>query len=84
MQLNSLKIPPVSKEFYQQLVLAFPPLTHNYIKDDTSEIKIHRKAAEQRVIEYISRAVKESNNYIYKPLSLKDRIKFILFSKIGE
>lgn len=84
MRIESFKVPPVSKEFYERLLLAFPPIRHSDIKEGTSEIKIQRKAAQQEVVDFVKNAVAQSYNMDYKPLSIKDRIKFVLFNRIGE
>jgi len=85
MKLEALRIPPVSKEFFERLVLAYPPIREGDIREGVSEIKIHRKAAQQEVIEFIRNAVVKSYSMDdYKPLSIKDRIKFVLFNRIGE
>lgn len=59
MRLKDMRIPPVSQEFYDRLIAAFPPLDPRSIKPDTTLIQIQRWAAQQEVIEFIRDAVPE-------------------------
>lgn len=57
MNIDHIKLPPVSQKFYDRLMLAFPPLSPLDINKDTDMIDVHRNAAQQEVIAYIQKAV---------------------------
>lgn len=60
MHFERMKVPPVSTEFYERLILAFPPIDPRRITPETSMIEIQRLAAQQEVIEFIKNAVPEA------------------------
>ena len=62
MTINHITLPPVSSKFYDRLVQAFPPLSPLDINKGTDMIDIHRNAAQQEVIHYISKYVTKDTN----------------------
>lgn len=57
----SKESPLISNRLYQDLIKAYPPLTVNDVNKDTSIIEIQRRYAQQEVVEYIGRFVKDFN-----------------------
>lgn len=81
MNIDSIHLPPVSKKFYDTLIRTFPPLNALDIKEDTTLISIHRDAARQEVIEFVRRAVRETEEVPTINITLLDRVKYVLFNK---
>ena len=78
MALNSLRLPPVSEEFYHTLIKTFPPLLMHDIREDTSMLSIQRRAGQQEVIDFIKRAVrKEPIQQDKKPLLTRIKEVFL-------
>jgi len=76
MNINHVKLPPVTQKFYDKLIETFPPLNPLDIKKSTDMIDVHRNAAQQEVIQYIKQSVKkeESTN---TNITFWDRFKYV-------
>lgn len=80
MNLTSIELPPVSKRFYDTLVRAFPELDPADINESTSMIKIQRNAAQQEVIRYIQKAVRNDGG-VYTEPNVWERIRYVFFKR---
>lgn len=76
MNIDHIKLPPVSKKFYDRLLQTFPPLDPLDIHKDTDLIDIHRNAAQQEVIHYIQKAVRQEDTS-HKDPNLWERFKYV-------
>jgi hypothetical protein len=77
MDLQSIKLPPVSKQFYDSILRTFPPLQSRDVKESTSMITIQRNAAQQEVVQYIEQSVRRNNSNSNKH-NLWNRIKYAI------
>ncbi len=74
MNIQRIKLPPVSLEFYNTLVEMFPPLNPLDIKEDTPMIYIQRRAAQQEVLNMIESVVRETEGKLNS--SIWDKFSF--------
>lgn len=58
MNIETVSIPPISYKFYTTLLSVFPPMSGLDVKKDTSVIELHRRAAQDEVLQYISAVVR--------------------------
>jgi uncharacterized protein (DUF1697 family) len=77
MKIDHIKLPPVSKKFYDTLIRAYPPMDPLDIKENTSMIEIQRNAAQQEVIQFIEQAVRKEQS-TDKPMSIWERFKYVI------
>lgn len=75
MNIDHIRLPPVSQKFYDRLITAFPPLNPLDIKKHTDMIDVHRNAAQQEVIQFIKQAVRIEHSNTDKPVSIWERLK---------
>jgi len=61
MNLDHIRLPPVSRKFYNKLLLVFPPINPLDIHKGTDMIDIQRSAAQQEVLDYIHKVVVDSD-----------------------
>lgn len=84
MRLETTRIPPVSREFYERLIVAFPPIDPRNITPETSMLEIQRSAAQQEMIKFIEQAVRPSSGepeITHKPKTMWERLKSLLFKR---
>lgn len=77
MKIEVDELPPVSQKFYDKLIIAFPPIDALDIKKDTNMIDVHRNAAQQEVIQYVSKVVRGEPSTIHE-LNIWGRLKYVL------
>lgn len=77
MNIDHIKLPPVSQKFYDRLIQTFPPLNPLDIKKSTDMIDIHRNAAQQEVLEYIKQSVRSEDSEGNIKLTFWDRFKYV-------
>lgn len=75
MNIDHIQLPPVSEKFYNRLQRAFPAINPLDITEDTTILSIQRNAAQQEVIEFISKAVKKEEPD--KNSSFLSRFKYV-------
>lgn len=65
--LTTKSSPLISKEFLNDLMDAFPPLSNKNIQEHTSIIQIQRHAAQRDVIDWILNKIPVTDITEYKP-----------------
>lgn len=79
MTLSNISIPPVSSKFYNKLLQVFPPLSGLDVTKDTNLIELHRRAAQDEVLHYISKVVQHPvEDTQDKPSTVLERIKYVI------
>ena len=76
MNLDNIKLPPVSNKLFDKIQAAFPPMHPLDVDESTTMIDVHRNAAQQEVIEYIKKYLTKDTEYT--PVSFLEKLKHIL------
>lgn len=77
MNLERVKLPPVSKKFYDTLVDCFPPLDPLDIKEGTTMISIQRRAAQEEVLNMIKAVAVQDDKGNVKRNNIWDKFSLI-------
>lgn len=77
MNIQNIKLPPVSRQFYDRLVEVYPPINPLDIKKDTNMIDIQRNAAQQEVIQFIKNAVRKEQSNTGN-MTFWERLKYVI------
>lgn len=71
--MDSIKLPRISSKFYEVLEYTFPALRPADITSSTTMIDIQRNAAQQEVLDFIKRSVREDGTE--PTISMYNRIR---------